>query len=72
MLRWTFLDHIEAEIRGTVGEQPFGYTIRPQIAYVSGAWRLMAGLVLLDGNDDSLPHYYRRNSSGYAIVRVAF
>jgi hypothetical protein len=70
--RWTFFDHLEAEVRGTVGEQPVGYIIRPQLGYVSGAWKFAAGLVLLDGDADSLPHYYHRNTGAYAIGRVAF
>jgi hypothetical protein len=72
VLRWTFLDHLEAELRSTLGEQPFGYIVRPQLAYVSGAWRIMAGVAWIDGSTDSLTYYYRRNTSAYAIGRVAF
>ncbi len=30
------------------------------------------GVLALDGNDDSLPHYYRRNRMAYVLVRYAF
>jgi hypothetical protein len=72
IVRWTFFEHLETELRGTVGEQPVGYILRPQIGYVSGPWRIAGGLVVLNGDSDSLPHYYRRNTGAYLIGKAAF
>jgi hypothetical protein len=72
VLRWTFFDHLEPELRAVVGERPFGYVVRPQLAYKSGAWELRAGVAWIDGDDGSLPRYYRRNTSAYVIGKVSF
>ena len=72
VLRWTFFEHVELELRGVAGIRPMGYTVRPQLAYKRDAWEVRAGVVWLDGEDGSLPRYYRRNSSVYAMVKHAF
>jgi hypothetical protein len=70
--RWTFGEHIEAELRAVVGESPVGFVVRPQLAYKTGPWELRGGVVGVDGEDGSLPRYYRRNTTAYVIGLVHF
>jgi hypothetical protein len=70
--RWTFGDHVETELRAVAGEAPVGFIVRPQIAYKTGRWELRGGVAWIDGEDGSLPQYYRRNTSAYVIGVVHF
>ncbi len=73
LARWTFFKRtqLELELRGAVGVSPFTYMVRPQIGVKYRNLAVRLGAVVLDGDDFSLGHYYRRNTSVYAIVKYA-
>jgi hypothetical protein len=73
LFRWSFFrDHLELDVRGLVGLNPFYYAVRPQIGYKWRGLAIRAGALLLDGDDHSFGSYYHRNTSVYLIVRYAF
>jgi hypothetical protein len=72
VLRWTFLEHLELELRAVASLAPLGATLRPQVAYKKSFWEVRLGYVWIDGVDGSQQHYYRRNQSGYALGKLKF
>lgn len=72
LVRHTFREHLEVELRGAAVMDPQGYLVRPQIAWKEPGWDLRAGLVWLDGESGSYSQYYARNTQAYLIARGKF
>jgi hypothetical protein len=72
LVRHTFREHFEVELRAAAVLDPRGYLVRPQISWKESNWDLRAGLVWLDGDDGSYASYYARNTQGYLIARGKF
>jgi hypothetical protein len=72
VVRWTFFEHLELELRAVASIEPRGAVLRPQLAYKKDFWELRAGYVWIDGEDGSQQHYYRRNQNGYLIAKLKY
>ena len=72
LVRHTFREHLEFELRGAAVLDPRSYVLRPQIAWKEAAWDLRAGLVWLEGDDNSYARYYARNAQAFLVGRGKF
>jgi hypothetical protein len=72
VVRWTFFEHLELELRAVASIAPLGAMVRPQVAYKKSFWELRLGYVWLDGEQNSQQHYFRRNQSAYLIAKLKF
>jgi hypothetical protein len=72
VVRWTFFEHLELELRAVASLSPRGALVRPQLAYKKDFWELRLGAVWIDGERGSQQHYYRRNQSGYLMAKLKF
>jgi hypothetical protein len=72
LVRWTFKEHFEIELRAVEWLEPRGTLVRPQVAYRTGALELRVGATLLEGSEGSYAWYYRRNNGAYTMARYSF
>jgi hypothetical protein len=72
VVRHLFGEKLEVELRSVAVVEPFGYVIRPQIAWKEASWDLRLGAVWLDGDDGSYAKYYARNTQAFLIARGKF
>jgi len=70
--QWTFFDRLEVELVGVLGLKPFSFSVKPQVGWKWRSLTFRLGVLVLDGVDESLPHYYRRNGCVYGVVRQAY
>jgi hypothetical protein len=60
-------------MRGVVGIQPLGATLRPQVAYkTDDGFEIKVGVVWIDGEQSSFQHYFKRNTSAYGMAKYSF
>jgi hypothetical protein len=70
--KW-FHDTLEAECAAAAWLEPFGYTVRPRLAYaVSDQWKVIAGAEVFRGEATSLFGLLRDNSTAYVEARWSF
>jgi hypothetical protein len=74
VVRWTFFDRIEADVRAVFLVSPRTTIVQPQLAYRarSGAITVAVGASLIEGEAPSLGDYFDRNDRLYALVKYAF
>jgi hypothetical protein len=70
--KW-FHDTLEAECAAAAWIEPYGYTVRPRVAYaVSDQWKTIAGAEVFGGEAASLFGLLRENSTAYVEARWSF
>lgn len=72
LVRHTFREHLELELRGAAVIDPQSFVLRPQIAWKEPSWEVRAGLVWLEGDDNSYARYYARNAQAFLVGRGKF
>ncbi len=72
LVRHTFREHLEIELRGAAVLDPRSYVLRPQIAWKESSWDVRAGVVWLEGDDASYARYYARNAQAFLVGRGKF
>jgi hypothetical protein len=72
VVRHTFAEKLELELRTVAVLDPLGYIVRPQIAWKEATWDVRVGAVWLDGDDGSYAKYYARNTQAFLIARGKF
>jgi hypothetical protein len=72
LVRWTFLEWLELELRAIFGATPVSLELRPQIGYKREGWSFGVGGLFLGGDTYSLGDYFSRNGSVYLYLKRAF
>jgi len=73
LVRWTFLDHLEVELRPNLGLRPVSAVVQAQVGWRwSGGTFTGVGGLWMHGEPLSLGHFYQRNQTVYLTVKHAF
>ncbi len=72
VVRHTFAEKLELEVRTVAVLDPLGYVVRPHVAWKEASWDVRIGAAWLDGDDGSYAKYYARNTQAFFIARGKF